>query len=241
MIEIQKLIPRLKLIPEKRHLATLVTSLQSYNTTMQTLVGSAAPVTGDWSLTSVAAARPAVFRALPELQLAEITTAIDRAADAAIRFRAMIKDVSDLRNVLGDPARESAMIIKEQTHSASTTLRRLWREKMNGLAAAYDQLAQALQRMGVPGAKDLSAAAREVAGAADKPPTTIAAADAVKRKLEIVALAVQKLGLEDVGQQFLMAALRPGGTSLKDILKPEVQKLLKDYPQLYQVLRVSFG
>lgn len=237
LINPKSLVPRIELLPEKREQKDLVAYLSAYADDMQAHAAARRPDQGEWSLAAVAAACPLARRAVPDLPLADAAGHVARGAEAAARLRALV--AADVKDIKTDAARNLVVTVKEQAAAADRRLRESWRQRLEAYGADYLELAAALERAAVPGARDLATAAQRVRAHGAAPPVTEKAADAVRSDLQVLVLAAEKLGLDPEARQFIVAVANGRGVPLKAVLTPAVQKLLGTFPQLNEVLRVT--
>ncbi|MHC2088759.1 hypothetical protein [Methylobacterium sp. CM6244] len=128
--------------------------------------------------------------------------------------------------------------IGDGVRAARKALRDRWQAFVDTTKRDYGVLAGVGHEARLAGAAGLSSALQAFDTAATSPPTTAAAAQKVRERLEALRTAVRDLGLEGEAGRFMVAAAE-GRADPRDLYKPAVIAFLDSHPGVWDLLRVK--
>jgi hypothetical protein len=227
-MKVKELTTRIEALPEREKIRRLTEVLKKYADELPK---------AKKALTNACAAMkhgPAVF---PGLSADASDKAVERAAAAATNLSRMLAAQFD--DIRTDAARNHVLTIVEQSNIALREVRQSWATEVEK-RKEYEQLVDALTRSQIAGASELSSALKDFLRHANAPPLSDADTKRVRGDVEVLHLAVEKLGMEERARKFLIEASRTGAR-LEDVDHAQVRKMFNAYPQLRRVLRVRLG
>lgn len=229
MASLKALASDLRALPEKERHKNLVGLLGR----MQQNVDEAAATLAD---ASVAAIHTQDF--VGSMVASTVRENADKAARQATRLRQLLYNFDSV--VMNGPADEAVSRIVEHARASRTVVRDRWRARIEQLTKGYEALAVAAERAQLPGRDEMRKSVSRFAAAAAQPPATAAAALKVRTDQDAVKAAIERLGIEGIVGEFLIAASQGHGEP-RHLLRTEVVSFLDANSDLWQLLRVKLA